>query len=201
MTRNDARKLIKTHIPSKYSNSVVLLLLRLVDLTYRKDKDNAEREITTTRASLLRAAAVKRRQLDYILVQLEQDGVLLDVSKGNHVTCRIDLDIIDHLPDFGETQIAEKKAHNADRAQKARDAREINRIEAAHRKANADMALNGQPLHNLLAKALANHRGPFTEEQQAAIDRMNAGEKISAEMGEACEQMLTDMRKRGTVNP
>lgn len=141
MTRNDARKLIKTHIPSKYSNSIVLLLLRLVDLTYRKDKDNAEREITTTRASLLRAAAVKRRQLDYILVQLEQDGVLLDVSKGNHVTCRIDLDIIDHLPDFGETQIAEKKAHNADRAQKARDTRAAMKL-ASQRMGQIEDAIN-----------------------------------------------------------
>ena len=127
--------------------------------------------------------------------------MLLDVSKGNNVTCRIDFSRIEVLPAFGEKQKAEKKAHNADRAQKARDAREIDRIEAAYRKALADMALNGQPLRNLVTKILANHRGPFTEEQQAAIDRMNAGEKISKEMGEVCEQTLRDMRARGTVNP
>jgi hypothetical protein len=201
MTRNEARKLIKSNAPSKYSNSIVMLLLRLVDLTYRKDKDNAALEVTTTRASLLRAAAVKRRQLDNILTQLIDDGVLLDVSKGNNVTCRIDFSRIEVLPAFGEVQREEKKAHNADRAEQARNTREINRIEAAYRKALADMAKNGQPLRNLLAKALANHRGPFTEEQQAAIDRMLAGEKIEKEMAEACEQQLRDMRERGRVNP
>jgi len=34
MTRNEARKIIKSHAPSKYSNSAVLLLLKLVDATY-----------------------------------------------------------------------------------------------------------------------------------------------------------------------
>jgi hypothetical protein len=200
MTRSEARKLIKTNAPSKYSNTVLMLLLRLVDLTYRKDKDNAEREITTTRASLLRAAAVERRQLDRILVQLEQDGVLLNVTKGNNVTCRIDFSRIEVLPAFGQVQREEKKAHNEDRAQKARDARAIDRIEAAYRKALADMALNGQPLRNLMVKALANHRGPFTPEQQAAIDKMNTGEEIEKQMGEVCEQSLRDMRARGRVN-
>ena len=170
-------------------------------MTYRKDKDDAEREITTTRASLLRSAAVARRQLDRILVQLEQDGVLLEVSKGNNVTCRIDFDAITALTEYGETQRVEKKAHNADRAEKARNTREIDRIEAAYRKALADMALNGQPLRNVLAKVLANHCGPFTEEQQAAIDRMNAGAEIDKQMREVCEQTLRDMRARGTVNP
>jgi hypothetical protein len=201
MTRNEARKLIKSNAPSKYSNSIVMLLLRLVDLTYRKDKDNAALEITTTRASLLRAAAVKRRQLDNILTQLIDDGVLLDVTKGNNVTCRIGFSRIESLPAFGEVQREEKKTHNADRAQKARDTREIDRIEAAYRNAQGQMAVNGRKLRSHLTKALTNHRGPFTPEQQIAIDKMNAGEQIEKEMAEACEQSLRDMRARGSVNP
>jgi hypothetical protein len=141
MTRNEARKLIKTNAPSKYSNSIVLLLLRLVDLTYRKDKDNAALQITTTRASLLRAAAVERRQLDRILVQLEQEGVLLELSKGNNVTCRIDFSMIEVLPAFGETQRAEKQAHNADRAQKARDTRAATKL-ASQRMGQIEDAIN-----------------------------------------------------------
>jgi hypothetical protein len=128
MTRNEARKVIKTHTQTRYSNSVLLLRLRLVDLTYRKDKDNAEARIEATTASLLRAAGVKDRQLAYILDQLSADGVLLGVERGSrHVSCRLNLEPLTKLPAYGETQQAEKKAQAAERSQKAREKRQENR--------------------------------------------------------------------------
>ena len=59
MTRNEARKLIKTNIPSKYSNTVVLLLLPAGGPDLPEGQRQRRAEITTTRASLLRSAAVE----------------------------------------------------------------------------------------------------------------------------------------------
>lgn len=127
MTRNEARKIIKTRVQTRYSNSVMLLLLKIVDLTYRKDKDNAEREIETTAASLMRAAAIETRQLARILNQLSDDAVLLNVSNGRHVSCRLNLEPLTRLEAYGDKQKAEKKAQSADRAAKARAARAARR--------------------------------------------------------------------------
>lgn len=209
MTRVEAKKIVKDHTPSKYSNTAVLILLKMVDLTYRSSKpgaaplpDNAELIVKTTISNLQRVGGVGTKQIGRVLTQLEDDGVLLNVERtARHFSGRVCFAELQKLDVYGDTQKADKKAADADRAKRARDAREIDRVEAAYRKANADMALNGQPQRNLLAKALANHRGPFTEEQQAAIDKMNAGEEIEKEMAEACEQQLRDMRARGTVNP
>jgi hypothetical protein len=125
MTRNEARKIIKSHAPSKYSNSAVLLLLKLVDATYRKDKDNAERETETTTATLMRAAAIGDKQLRRILEQLTEDGVLLDVRRtAKHVTCHINLKALSVLPVFGDVQKADKKAQGEARTQAARERRQ-----------------------------------------------------------------------------
>src|SRR5215471_20211607 len=91
MTRNDARKLIK----SRYlSNSAEKVLLRVLDLTYRKDKDNPELTVEATSASFQRAARVKTRQLFNIMTQSESDKLLLDVETGNHIRCRLNLEAI-----------------------------------------------------------------------------------------------------------
>jgi hypothetical protein len=116
-------------------------------------------------AHTLRAAAVKRRQLDYILVELEQNGVLLDVTKGNNVTCRMDLDAISNLPEFGETQRAEKEAHNADRAKKARDTRaavktasqQVAQIETAVNADLRDFAIKSALLREVPAGTTKRH--------------------------------------------
>jgi hypothetical protein len=127
VTRNEARKLIKTRVQTRYSNSVMLLLLKIVDLTYRKDKDNAECQIETTADSLMRAAAVKTRQFANIINQLSDDAVLLNVSNGKRVSCRLNLEPLTQLETYGDKQKAEKKVQGTDRAAKARAARAARR--------------------------------------------------------------------------
>lgn len=125
MTRNDARKIIKTHTQTRYSNSVLLLLLRVVDLTYRKDKDNAERLVETTAANLMKTAAVGDKQLARILDQLSADGILLDVERSHkRVSCRLNLEPLSQLEPYGDKQKADKKAAADDRARKARERRQ-----------------------------------------------------------------------------
>ena len=141
-TRNEARKIIKNHSPTKYSNSVVLLLLRIVDLTYRKDKDNAEREVQTSAISLLKAAAVGEKQFGRILDQLTQDDVLKDVHRaGKKITCCLNLEPLKQLEQYGVKHETQKKEKAADRAAQARDQRQ--KLKDANRAANAtNVALN-----------------------------------------------------------
>ena len=141
-TRNEARKIIKNYAPTKYSNSVVLLLLRIVDLTYRKDKDNAEREVQTGAISLLKAAAVGEKQFGRILDQLTQDDVLKDVHRaGKKITCCLNLEPLKQLEQYGVKHETQKKEKAADRAAQARDQRQ--KLKDASRDANAaNVALN-----------------------------------------------------------
>ena len=128
MTRSEARKIIKTHTQTKYSNSVVLLLLKLVDLTYRRDQDDVGREIETTTTNLMRAAGVKHRQICNILKQLVNDGILIDVQHtARKVSCRLDVEPLLLLEPFGDKQKAEKKKQDAERSQKAREQRAAQR--------------------------------------------------------------------------
>jgi hypothetical protein len=125
MTRNEARGAIKHRAASRYSNSVILLLLKLVDLTFRKNKDSAETLIETTIASLLRAAAIEVRQLKRILDQLITDGVLTNVERGGgHLSCRLNLASIVDLPVYGDTAKVDRKAANAERSKAARERRQ-----------------------------------------------------------------------------
>jgi hypothetical protein len=141
MTRNEARKIIKTHTQTRYSNSVLLLLLKIVDLTYHKDKDNAEREIETTAVSLMRAAGVKPRQFLNILTQLSEDGVLLNVSNGRHVSCRLNLEPLTQLEAYSDKHKAEKRAQEEARTKAARERRKtIREIEQTVRKVGEALA-------------------------------------------------------------
>jgi hypothetical protein len=124
MTRKDARNIIKNHAQTRYSNSVMLLLFKLVDLTYRKDKDNAEIEIDTTAASLMKAAGVRERQLRNIITELTADRVLLDVTSGKHVICRLNLEPIARLEVWGDKHKADRKAADAARTKQARERRQ-----------------------------------------------------------------------------
>src|SRR5579863_9677622 len=126
MTRSEARKIIKTHAPTKYSRSTEMLLLRLVDLNYRGENnpDTVDREIKTTTISLCRAARVQGRQLARMVRQLAEDGVLLDVVCGvHHVTCRLNLEPLTKLEDYGEKHKEEKKRQDQARSAKARERR------------------------------------------------------------------------------
>lgn len=124
MTRNEARKIIRAHTQTKYSNSVLLLLLKLLDLTYRKDKDNPERQIEATAASLMRAAGIKHRQLLNIITQLSADGVLLEVRNGKHVSCRLNLEPLMDLEAYSDKHKADKKQQDEARTKRARDKRQ-----------------------------------------------------------------------------
>jgi hypothetical protein len=154
VTRNDARKLIKTHAPTKYSNSVVLLLLRIVDLTYRKDKDNAEHFVETPAASLMRSAAIGDKQLGRIFDQLSDDDVLQNIERrAGRVSCRLNLEPLKELEPYGDKQRAEKKANDAARSQKAREKRtairEFNEMDA-----KVGNALNADLCEKTLKEAL-----------------------------------------------
>jgi hypothetical protein len=133
MTRNDVRKLIKSR---DLSNSAEKVLLRVLDLTYRKDKDDPELIVEATSASFQRVARVKTRQLFNIMTQLESDKLLLDVETGNHIRCRLNLEAIRKLPTY---KVADQKEENAGRATKAREKRaeikELNRIITALKEA------------------------------------------------------------------
>lgn len=142
MNRNDARKLIKSR---HLSNSAEKVLLRVLDLTYRRDKDNPELKVEATSSSFQRAARVKARQLFNILKQLETDSLLLDVETGSHIQCRLNLEAIEKLPVYDPDYKAEAKKLKADRARKARERRaevkEMERILTAVKDAtHKDMA-------------------------------------------------------------
>ncbi len=124
MLRSEARNIIKKHIPSKYPTSTEMLLLKLVDLTYRKDSDDAERPITVTVSVTAKAARVRERQLKNILDQLSTDGILLDLKRTpKHISCRLGFAPISKLELYGEKRKAEKQERNDERTSKARESR------------------------------------------------------------------------------
>ena len=133
MTRNDARKLIKSR---NLSNSAERVLLRVLELTYRKDRDNPELIVEATSASFQRAARVKTRQLFNIMTQLESDNLLLEVKTGSHIRCRLNLEAIKMVPTF---EVGDQTQAKADRAKKAREKRaeikELSRIITALKEA------------------------------------------------------------------
>jgi hypothetical protein len=145
MNRNEARKIAKTHTQTRYSNSVLLLLLKLIDQTYRKDQDDVGRPIEATASSLKKAAAVGDKQLRRILDQLTADGVLTELERTHkHIVCRLNLEPLTKLEPFGDKQKADKKAQAADRAHTARvkraGIRKLERYVGAVREAlNADL--------------------------------------------------------------
>jgi len=81
VTRNEARKIAKTHTQTRYSNSVLLLILKLIDMTYRKDHDDVSRPIEASTSTLKKAAAVGDKQLRRIIDQLTTDGVLTELER------------------------------------------------------------------------------------------------------------------------
>jgi hypothetical protein len=156
MTRNDARKIIKTYAQSRYPNSIMLLLLKLVDLTYRKDKDNAEIEIDTTAASLMKAARVRDRQLRNIITELAADQVLLDVTSGRRVSCRLNLEPLARFEVWGDKQKAERRAADAARTKKARERRHTIK-ELSQQAAKIADAVNADLREKTIKEGLLKH--------------------------------------------
>jgi hypothetical protein len=128
VTRKEARDIIKNRTQTKYSNSVVLLLMKVLDLTYRKGQDDPGREIETTTANLMRAAGVKHRQIWNLIKQLGNDGVLVDVQHSfRKVSCRLNVEPLLLLEPYGDKLKAEKKQKDAERSRKAREQRAAQR--------------------------------------------------------------------------
>lgn len=197
MTRNEARAIIKTKAQTRYSNSIMLLLLKIVDLTWRKNKDEAEIEITTTAANLMKAARVKERQLRTILNELSADQVLLDLTGGKHVSCRLNLEPIERLEVYGDKQKADRKAADAARTKAARERRHAMK-EASRVMGLIDEALNKDlqeyALHASLLKDVPE--GPEKRSMMNwTTDRIRRTLRIAKDAEVAIDA------ERGTVNP
>lgn len=166
MTKTEARKLIRERVPSKYPKSTEMLLLKLVDLTYRPDSDDAERPIKTTVAVATKAARVGERQLRNIIGQLSSDGILIDVVRNpKHLACRVKYAPLFNLEVYGEKHKAEKQARNDDRAAAAREA---HKQESLYREG---LIVSAQ-LRNILEGALLDYLsqgGTLTPEQQTML--------------------------------
>ena len=124
--REDVRKVIEQ---ANLSGSEQKVLLRVLRATYRKDNDNPELRVEITSSALRKAAQVGVRQLFNVLVALEEKTLLVDVEKGSHVRCRLNVEAINKVPFY---EPVPDKVRNADRAQKAREkraeVRELNRV-------------------------------------------------------------------------
>jgi hypothetical protein len=158
-----------------------MLLLKLLDLTYRPGgDDDAERPIKTTANALAKAARVRDRQFRNILEQLTADGILLDMERvHNHITCRIDYAPLMKLADYGQMKKEEKQEHNDDRAAAAREARKQERLY------QEGLALNAQ-LRNILNDALLDYLskgGTLNPEQQAMLRECRELRKKADEYG------------------
>lgn len=135
MTRIEARKIIRKHALTQYNATTVLLLLKLLDATYRKDKDNTEARIEMSSKRLMQAAGIQRKQLLRLLNQLAEDDILLDMECGEDVSCYLNLEPLTKLAKFVDVQKAEKKAQNVARTTAAREKRKALREAAIHEQA------------------------------------------------------------------
>jgi hypothetical protein len=118
MTRTEARKLIRKHALTQYSATAVLLLLKLLDATYRKENDNIEARIEIPAKRLMQAAGIQKQQLGRILDQMYEDNVLLDMERGKDVSCYLNLEPLTKLATFAdvqkaETQSSERRTHQS----------------------------------------------------------------------------------------
>lgn len=144
------------------------------------------------RTSCIGAIPPRRRSAN-----LSEHHPLLDVERNQkHVTCRLNLEPLLKLDAYGETQKAEKKARDADRAAKAREAREDQRTEqnvrTLYAKGLAEIRQERQPLTTALVQRLAE--GPaLTPEQQTKLDAYLAAQGKADEYGLKIE-LLKDMR-------
>ena len=144
MTRQEAREIIKTRVPTKYSHSAEMLLLHLVNLTYRGPNmpDDVNRDIKATTVSLTRAARVQARQLANIVRELVANNVLQDASCGvKYTTCILNVEPLRLLDVYSDQHKADKKEQARARSAKARERLDAQR--EASRIANAvDTAIN-----------------------------------------------------------
>jgi hypothetical protein len=171
MTRNQARKIIKKNAQTKYNNSAMLILLKIVDLTYHPKKDIAERQIEATSASLMKAGKIGDKQLRNVLKQLAVDGVLTHLLKnGRHVSCQLNMTPLMELEPYSEVHKKQRKAVNADRASKAREAREAQHQMSLYNQALGNLARIEVIHQDALLKYFAQGGKAETQEQ---IDALN----------------------------
>jgi hypothetical protein len=152
MTRIEARKIIRKHALTQYNATTVLLLLKLLDATFRKTSDNTEARIEMSSKRLMMAAGIQRKQLLRLLNQLAEDDILLDMECGEDVTCYLNLEPLTTLARYVDVQKAETKAQNVARTTAAREKRKALREAAIHEK-SLQMVANFVKVHfELLAR-------------------------------------------------
>lgn len=183
MTRNEARKLIKSRAPSKYPTSTENLLIKLVDLTYRPKEagdDDAERPIKTTANALAKAARVGEKQLGRIIEQLVSDGILIDVQRHrNTITCRASYAPLALLADYGHAREEATEKRNADRATAARESEKQKRL---YREGLAVSTQTREVLNAALLDYLSKG-GTLNTEQQTMLREYRELQKKADEVG------------------
>ena len=128
-TRKQCRNLIRDRACIAYTSTTKDVLLNLLDGTYNpKHGDSAEGyKITRTLKSLMKGLTIELRQFEYVMKRLRYDGIVQDYHRENgQLTYRLDLSPLEALEGIDAAEL--RKRRNADRALKAREQREFNRI-------------------------------------------------------------------------
>jgi hypothetical protein len=118
ITQKEAYKLAENNAPLKYRGSALVILKKLVHLTYNPQIDDPQRQITNKSVrSLMRAANVSERQFERIIVSLSD--VLECERHGGKIDYRLNLEPLAKL-EHDETARRKDREH---RTQKAREKR------------------------------------------------------------------------------
>jgi len=123
MTKKESRTLLQDHAPNKYHSTIILLLKRLVDLTYNPKVDEVEREMRKRLTTVQRGVGVRTRQFLNLLDTLKHDGILEYRREEGMLTYKLNLKPLAGLPNESDTT----KERNSDRAAKARAQRAAKR--------------------------------------------------------------------------
>jgi hypothetical protein len=122
ISKKEGRALIKD---SDYADTAEKLLNYVVNLTYRKDFDDAGIQVAVNFAPFCRKLKTSQRQVSRVLEELRRDGILEWQRTRGVLRCRIVFDALSaravDKESTRERKIAET-ARKADRAAKAREA-------------------------------------------------------------------------------
>jgi hypothetical protein len=124
----EAKQLVKERAGSKYANSGLHLLERMVRGLYKPNKENAPIEnvrVTKRVTTLCLWGGVKTRQLHNVLKSLAEVEIVS--RKNGSITYTLDLEPLKGLPKTVDVVRSRDKEHKADRAGKARTQRRKNR--------------------------------------------------------------------------
>jgi len=101
----------------------------------------------------MRAARVRERRLRNIISELTADQVLIDVTSGKHLSCRLNLEPIERLEVYGDKHKADRKAADEARTKKARE-RQQSLKELSQQNSKITDALNADLLDKVIKEGL-----------------------------------------------